>query len=90
MAYCQIRPIFPVAKPVHFSGFWVILSPKGGPFLAQKILKIEQKFFKACPGHPNELELGFLGCAGGHGAFRDILLSASRRLNHLIMGAGTP
>ncbi len=42
------------------------------------------------PSHVRQLDLGFLGSAGGHAAFDDVLLAGPGRLDHLVMSAAAP
>jgi hypothetical protein len=55
-------------------------------FSWQKILIVQAQLLQTCPGHAGQLELHLFGGRTGLASFSNILHSAARRLNHLIMG----
>ena len=62
----------------------VVFGPFGKTPCAQKVTVVGQQFFETGPSHIGQLDLHFLGSAGGHAALDDVLFAGTRRLNHLI------
>jgi hypothetical protein len=84
----QIGPILGVGQLPDGLRLGVVLAPQRQTALTQEILKIQQQLLQAGPGHSDQLQLGFFRGARGHAAFGDVLLAASGRLHHLVVGAG--
>jgi hypothetical protein len=86
----RMRPIRAIAWPSHHLRLGMGLAPDRWRAHRQEVAIVRQQFSEIRPGHIRQLDLGFLGRAGGHAALHDIRLAGPGRLNQMIMGAAAP
>lgn len=74
-------------EPAQAGGVRVV----AGPFLqttdTQEVAVVGEEFLEAGTCNVSQLVFSFLGCAGGHAAFDDVLLAGTGGLDHLVAGA---
>ena len=82
-----IGPIPLIGQVTHLLSGRLALAPQRQSALAQEVFEVEQKFFQAGARDAYELQLEFLRSARGLAALGNILTSAARGLNHLIVSS---
>jgi len=77
---------FTLTQSAHIARFFAFFVPEGPVVGAQVIEVVGEEFFQTGAGDVGQLDFHFLGGARRLAAFNDVLLTRTRRLNHLVVG----